>query len=135
MSALSNPSRLFLLAPFVGLSLFWSESVSAETTEALPSYVIEEFGAPPAIPDGPISANLKAAVQSTFVDSFTQSRWGSEQTAALAEIAASNDPRLAWLISDMMRFPSNGGLTLVLSEAAADSAGEPRIFAASAPSS
>ncbi len=120
MSVLSRPSRFLLLVPFVGMSLFWSKSVGAQATEALPTYVIEEFGAPPAIPDGPLPANLRAAIQSTFVDSFTQTRWGGEQTAALAQIAASNDPRIAWLLSDMMRFSSNGGLTVALAEAAAD---------------
>lgn len=115
-----NPSLVWVLAPLFALSLFWSGGGSAQTTEALPDHVIKEFGAPPSVPEGPLLAPLRAAMQVAFVDSFTQSRWGDVQTAALEEIAASNDPRIAWLISDMMRFASSPSLSAVLADAAAD---------------
>ncbi len=120
VSASRNTSRVWLLAPLVALSLFWSGDLSAQTTGALPEHVIKEFGAPPAVPDGAHSTALRAAIQTAFVVSFSQSRWGGDQEAALAEIVASNDPRIAWLISDMMRFASSGGLNATLAKAAAD---------------
>ena len=96
-------------------AVLWSGNVSAQTSRALPDYVIKEFGVPPAIPDGPLSP----ALQRALAGSLLQSNWGSDQAAALAVVAASNDPRIAWLISDMMRFASSLGMTETLAEAAA----------------
>jgi hypothetical protein len=108
------------LVPLVAVMLFWSDASRAQTSEPLPDYVIREFGLPPDVPTGELSDELRAAVQVAFVDSFAQSSWDDAQTAALATIVASDDPRLVWLISDMMRFVSNGGLNDSLSAAAAD---------------
>ena len=85
----------------------------------LPDYVIAEFGAPPPVPDTALSDDLRAALQTVFVDSFSRSEWGPPQEAALQVIAASGDPRLGWLISDMMRFVSSPRLTQALSDTAA----------------
>jgi Protein of unknown function (DUF3179) len=106
----------FLLASVVALALLGSE-VRAEGD--VPDYVIAEFGAPPAVPDDPLAAPLRRAVHTAFVESLTRSAWGAEQKAALAEIAASNDPRIAWLVSDMMRFVTSPRLNEDLAEAAA----------------
>jgi len=107
----------FLLAPIIALSLLGSE---AAATGDLPDYVIAEFGAPPPVPDGPLPDGLGDAIRTAFVDSLAQPRWGKAQTVAMAEITASNDPRIAWLISDAMRFASSGPMTAALVEAAAD---------------
>ncbi len=111
---------LWGFAPMFAVALFLSDGARAQTTGALPAYVIAEFGAPPPVPDGPLPDGLGDAIRTAFVDSLTQSRWGKAQTVAMAEITASNDPRIAWLISDMMRFASNGPMTAALAEAAAD---------------
>ncbi|MEM6905224.1 MAG: DUF3179 domain-containing (seleno)protein [Pseudomonadota bacterium] len=87
-------------------------------TPALPDYVIEQFGAPPEIPTGPLSDNLEAAIRVVFVDSIKQSSWGRDQAIALNEIAQSGDPRLAWIISDMMRFTWQRQFDDALAEAA-----------------
>ena len=100
-SAIGSRSPMFLIAPLVALSLIWSDALRAQEEAQLPDYVIEQFGEPPEVPEGPLSEDLKAAVQVAFVDSVTQSTWGSDQTAALQEIAKSGDPRLAWIISDL----------------------------------
>lgn len=115
-----NPLLVWFVAPVIALSLFWSDGARGQTTGALPDYVIEEFGRPPDVPLGPLSDALRAAMQVAFVDSFTQSSWQDAQSAALAQIVASDDPRLAWLISDMMRFVTNGRLSVTLTKAAAD---------------
>ena len=115
-----NPLLVWFVAPVFALSLFWSDGARGQTTGALPDYVIEEFGRPPDVPLGLLSDALRAAMQVAFVDSFTQSSWQDAQSAALAQIVASDDPRLAWLISDMMRFVTNGRLSVTLTKAAAD---------------
>ncbi len=115
-------SLKFLLAPILALAL---SAPDAQAEGALPDYVIAEFGDPPAVPDGPLSDALRRAIRLAFVESIAQSTWGAEQTAALAEIAASGDPRVAWLVSDMMRFVSNPRLSATLGDAAAALLGIP----------
>ena len=119
-SAISSQSRIFLLGMLVTLSLAWSDALRAQDAESLPDYVIEKFGTPPPIPEGPLSEELQAAVQVAFVDAVTQSGWGGDQTEALETIVASKDPRLAWLISDLMRFAGRAELNVLLASAASD---------------
>ena len=107
----------FLVVPILALAL---PAPDARAEGIVPDYVIAEFGAPPPIPDGPLSDALQRAIHLAFVESIAQSSWGREQSAALAEIAASGDPRLAWIVSDMMRFVSNPRLSAALADAAAD---------------
>ncbi|WP_372570964.1 DUF3179 domain-containing (seleno)protein [Ruegeria jejuensis] len=99
-------------------ALFWSQSLSAQQANALPDYAIEQFGEPPAIPSGPFSDTLQKAVKTAFVDSIAQEAWGRDQTLAMEEIVASKDPRIVWIISDMMRFVSEPNLNATLTEAA-----------------
>ena len=117
--ATSSRSRTFFLASLVTLSLFWHDALRAQETPPLPDYVIEQFGQPPAIPEGPLSEPLQSAVQGAFIDSMERSTWGSDQTTALAEISESNDPRIAWIISDLMRFAPDQQLNTELANAAA----------------
>ena len=85
-------------------------TLQAKDTPALPDHVVERYGIAPAVPEGPLSDSLHRAVRGAFVSSLAPigsvSRliWGQEQSKALAEIVAANDPRVAWLISDMLRF-------------------------------
>lgn len=109
--------RLVFAIVIVALSFLWSTTLRAQTS-ALPSYVIDQFGAPPAIPDGPLSAALLASMQTAFVASMSDMTWGRDQTVALTEITASGDPRLVWLISDLMRFVPDRALNAELSNAA-----------------
>ncbi len=95
-----------------------ASAVHAETSEPLPDYVIEQFGAPPEVPEGPLSNAMQFAVRVAFIDSVTLGVWDENQTLALEEIAKSGDPRLAWLISDLMRFVPSRQLHATLSDAA-----------------
>ncbi|MEL6169182.1 MAG: DUF3179 domain-containing (seleno)protein [Pseudomonadota bacterium] len=79
-------------------------SATVSLAQELPDYVIEEFGAPPAIPEGPLSPELESAVRTAFVDVFENRRWGDAQAEALEQIVQAQDPRVAWVITDMMRF-------------------------------
>jgi uncharacterized protein DUF3179 len=117
-SALGSHARIFILASLLALSLLWSGALRAQEAEALPDYVIEQFGKPPAVPQGPLSDALRSAVQVAFVDSLTQPAWGKEQITALQQIAGSKDPRIVWIISDMMRFVTGGQLNAALADTA-----------------
>lgn len=118
MTTVSSTYFRLVFAPvIVALSLLWGTTLRAQTN-ALPSYVIEQFGTPPAIPDVPLSAALIASVKTAFVVSMSDGVWGSDQTVALTKIAASGDPRLVWLISDLMRFVPDPALNAELSNAA-----------------
>ena len=111
-------SRTFLVASLTILSLFWSDALRAQDAAPLPDYVIEQFGKPPAIPKGPLSEALQSAVQVAFIDSMAHSTWGRDQSIALAEISESKDPRIVWLISDLLRFVTDRELHAALGSAA-----------------
>ena len=87
------------------LALLLATSVAAPlAAQDLPDYVVEEFGTPPAIPEGEITPDLDAALRTTFIEIFETREWTEAQDEALAQIVASADPRAAWVITDMMRF-------------------------------
>ena len=116
--AIATQSRIALVASIMALCVSWTGVSHAEGTASLPAYVIEQYGEPPEIPDGPLSDSLKAAVNAAFVDSIKQSAWGRDQTLALNEVADSKDPRLVWIISDLMRFTAGSQLSASLTDAA-----------------
>lgn len=110
--------RLTLLALLIA-PLLTAAPAQSQTADTLPDYVTEQFGTPPAIPDGPLPDTLATAVEMAFVNSATQSSWGRDQSLALDEVAASGDPRLAWMIADLMRFTSGQQLNTALATSAA----------------
>jgi hypothetical protein len=116
-SAISSQSRIFLIASLVTLSPLWFDTLQAQEAALLPDYVIEQFGKPPEVPEGPLSEELQSAVQVAFIDSMVQSTWGIDQTLALDEISESKDPRIVWIISDLMRFVSGRELQEALAHA------------------
>ncbi len=113
---LSSQLRVFLTASLITLSLFWIDSLRAQDASPLPDYVIEQFGQPPAVPEGPLSDALQSAVEVAFVESMAQSAWGRDQTIALGEVSQSNDPRLVWIVADLMRFISQRQLNEELAD-------------------
>ena len=118
---LISASRLIAVAvtALMTLSLVPTLPAHAQTPSPLPDYVTKQFGAPPSIPEGPLSQDLQRAVRVVFIDSLAQSSWGEDQETALIEIAASDDPRLAWIVSDMMRFTWRRTFDDALADAAA----------------
>lgn len=123
-SAISSQFRIFLTASLVILSLFWVDALRAQEATPLPDYVVELFGEPPAVPEGPLSDEMQSAVQSAFVDSMMQSTWGNDQALALAVISKSKDPRIVWMISDLMRFISRRDVNAALANAASELLGK-----------
>jgi len=119
MASASNfQYRIFFIASLVTLSLFWCDALRAQEKVSLPDYVIKEFGKPPAVPEGPLSKELQSAVTVAFIDSMAQSSWQEDQTTALGELVGSKDPRVVWLIADLMRFVSGRQLNAELANAA-----------------
>ena len=116
--ALRHSSRLLFLALVTTLSLISITIAEAEDHAPLSDHVIQQFGAPPTIPDGPLSDSLQAAVKTAFIDSVEQSTWGNDQTLAMIEVSDSGDPRLVWIIADLMRFVSGGELNAIMVSAA-----------------
>lgn len=117
-SATRFHSRIFIFASLVTLSLVWFGTSNAEETNALPNYVIEEYGQPPAIPEGPFPEALQQAVTVAFIDSMAKNAWEEDQSLALGEIVKSKDPRIVWIIADLMRFVSGGELQAALATSA-----------------
>ena len=113
-----SQSRILFIALLATLTVFWADMLRAQQAAPLADHVIEKFGKPPTVPDGPLPEDLKAAVKVAFIDSMAKSGWGAEQGAALDKIANSKDPRLAWTISDLMRFVTEPRFHATLAEAA-----------------
>ncbi len=112
--------RTFLIASLLTPVLFWAGALQAQQKAPLPDYVIEEFGEPPVVPDGPLSDALQSAVNVAFVDSMANTVWQDPQAIALLQIVGSKDPRIAWLIADLMRFVPGRRLSQGLAGAAAE---------------
>lgn len=113
-----SPRILAITMMAVGL-LLSTVLVRADAAEPLPDYVVEKFGQPPTVPERALSEDLQRAVRVAFIDSMVNKVWGRDQSDALFEIAASKDPRLVWIISDLMRFATGQGLNQELADAAA----------------
>ncbi|WP_136442444.1 DUF3179 domain-containing (seleno)protein [Pacificoceanicola onchidii] len=108
-----------LSVSLLSAALFGVEDAQAQQSGGLPQHVLDTFGAPPDVPGGPLSEGLQSAIKVGFVDSITQNAWGPDQIVAMQTIAGSEDPRVAWIISDMLRFITNPGIERTLTEAAA----------------
>ena len=93
-----------LLAAATLATFAFGQSVVAQGTDQLPGYVVQEYGTPPAVPQGDIAPEIMDALQIVFVDSLELSEWGNRESLALEQVAQTGDPRLAWIITDMMRF-------------------------------
>lgn len=84
----------------------------------LPDYILQRFGPPPATPSGPLNEDLNRAVELALVESVSSATWGRDQQIALAAIVDSGDVRLAWPISDLMRFIRDPRFSAEMGEAA-----------------
>lgn len=116
-----NGSRMTFTAAVIvmtSLGILAAKGVAKAEGTALPGYVIDQFGTPPSVPDGPLSDTVAQAVQTAFVDAIQQSSWGPDQDLALKTVTESGDPRLVWIIADLMRFITNPGFAGILNDSA-----------------
>ena len=78
--------RSFCSALIACLSLL---PLSAQAQDTPPDYVIEQFGTPPSIPDGPLPEHIERAVRTVFIDGMQSTEWTREKQEALYEISQS----------------------------------------------
>ncbi len=108
-----------VLAVVLGLLLTGIASQPSRA-EALPDYVIEQFGTPPATPTGALPDDLQAAMNKVVQFSTAQSGWNSEDMRVFDAIAAARDPRVVWALSDIMRFTWRPAFEAALKRTATD---------------
>ena len=94
------------------------ESTPTETTPTEPSAPAAtsapaDFGEPPAHPAGPWSAETSKSLDNAVMALLD----GNDPSAALAELAESGDPRLAWALADLRRFSPPGPTSQALQAA------------------
>lgn len=77
-SALKTRFYIFCLSLLAAFVLFSPEAVRAKEAAALPEHVIKQFGKPPAVPTGPLNAEIKVAIDTAFIKSVQQSDWLKE---------------------------------------------------------
>ncbi len=116
--------KTYVVAGLVALSLAAPATAQSQSESTLPDYVVAQFGTPPPIPEGDLSPGMEFAVRVAFIDSFKLNTWEENQELALAEVAKSGDPRLAWLISDMLRFVGSSRLQVTFASAASQLIGK-----------
>ena len=112
-----------LFSALLALTTLWATVLHAQQAP-LSDHVVAEYGQPPETPTGPLTPELQAAVQTALIDIVKDGQWGEEETTALLQISRSKDPRLAWIISDVMRFASGRQLSGLLSGAASELLGK-----------
>ena len=86
----------------------------------LPRGETRDFGPPPAVPTGPLSPELAHAITVAFGESLGTGRWGKAEIAALQAIARSRDPRVGWMVADLMRIVSEPRFNSMLAAAASE---------------
>jgi len=111
---------LTLLTTLSNLSHAQAQEKDAATTH----FATAQFGPAPDIPAGPLPNSIQFAARVAFIDSMTLGVWGENQDLALDAIAKSKDPRLGWIISDMLRFISSSRPYSTLTRAATELLGK-----------
>ena len=72
-----------------------------------------DFGQAPTVPSGDLAPELIASLDILFGDELSDGLFLGDKLTALQTLQSSGDPRVAWLISDLMRFigsPQSSGL-------------------------
>ena len=101
-SSQSSPAGLILVVLLVIAGCASSTTTAAPSAAGSPTSAIPGWTFPPApiAPEGPLEPGVGAALD-TLVTSLLA---GAFDDAALETIAASEDPRLGWFLSDLLRF-------------------------------
>lgn len=107
-----------LLGPFVCVValLFFNVVNAADPNSSLSAFVIKTYGEPPELVEGALSRESEKALETVFGENLLARRWGPEQSAAINTLGLSKDPRVAWLISDLMRIAGSNQMLSLLGE-------------------
>ncbi len=114
---------------FALIGVYWLGAVSEEELHALSDYMIEKFGIPPTVPEGPLSEDLSNAVGIAFAGahapagSVSRSTWDASNSEALLQVVTAGDPRVAGLVSSLLHFSREHQLFDELANAGASSLG------------
>ncbi len=108
---------LALVATSYGCATAGSTSSSIDRS-SLPRGIAKVFGAAPSVPTGALSLEVVKAIDTAFGENLKAGIWEEKQDDALERIAQSGDPRVAWIISDLMRITLGSGLMTTLTAAA-----------------
>lgn len=100
-------------------SLNVKAATEPDTQTSLGPHVLAQFGNPPALKSGPLSSEVVDAIDTVFGENLRVPEWGEKQSDAIQVLATSEDPRVAWLVSDMMRFARSEGLMTALASVTA----------------
>ena len=77
---------------------------SAADLASLPRGEAVDFGPAPVSPDGEYSAQTAAAIDILFGSGTVSPNFDEAEREAIAELGASEDPRVAWILMDLLRF-------------------------------
>ncbi|MEO0367544.1 MAG: DUF3179 domain-containing (seleno)protein [Pseudomonadota bacterium] len=78
-------------------------TATALARDSVPKGTVRDFGPAPEVPQNGLSTELKKALNTIFIDGV-DSGWGDKQELALEYVREFNDPRLAWIVADLLRF-------------------------------
>ncbi len=84
----------------------------------LPRGEVRDFGPAPAYPDGEYAPETAAAIDTIFGTGNMPAIFTDEQNAAIGTLGASEDPRVAWILMDMLRFAQGATRAQNVAEAA-----------------
>ena len=90
---------IVMLALLASSNVLW-----AQEQAPLPGHVIEEFGPRPSIPGGPLPATVYKALGEVLSIAVDQAAWNPADTASFDVLSKTRDPRLVWILTDMLRF-------------------------------
>lgn len=91
-----------------------SAKTAVERTAAIAAQAAD-FGEAPKVIDGPLSKATRDALDTLF-GNLGDARWSKKQDKALKTLAKSGDARLAWIITDFMRFVTSRELSVELGD-------------------
>jgi len=116
----NKPIRSLYRALVGATALLMFNVACAAEPKALSPFVIELYGTPPALIDGQLSKEVENAIDTAFGENLLEQRWGTEQTNAINTLGNSKDPRVAWLISDLMRIAGSNQMLALLGQSITD---------------
>jgi len=86
----------------------------------VPEAVPREFGPPPEFIEGPVDPGVAAALESLLASATGGGSFGPDQVEAISIVGSSGDARLAWLLTDLLRFVRDVGIAGSLASSAGD---------------
>ena len=83
----------------------------------LPVGEVRDFGPAPAIPQGDVAPELVEALTLITSTDTDEELWSQEQLDAVAFLGEGGDPRVAWTLSDILRFSRDANQVTAISNA------------------